>query len=196
MSGFILYSLAWPAHWIFAHFLFAFSSGIALSFWVNYGLLDAIGDVDLENQRIWRVPFALQHLPGLLLVVTMLFEKESPRWLGERGRWEDAKAVIARLSRKSIDHPDVVQEADEIKADLEKNVRISIVEQFRQATSSGKMFYRCSLPVIMWVLLFCCWCPIYSYLWINVQDGLPTMDRCQQYELLFSGYFPGTRHAE
>lgn len=131
-----------------SHYSF-FCSGIALSFWVNYGLLIDIGDEDKNNEKIWRVPFALQHIPGVLLVVTMLFEKESPRWLGEKGRWEDAKAVISRLSRKPMDHPDVVNEADEIKADLEKNVRISLMEQFRQATSSPKMFYRCSIPVIM-----------------------------------------------
>lgn len=128
--------------------------GIALSFWVNYGMLIAETDDDINNQRIWRIPFALQHLPGILLVVTMFWEKESPRWLGEKGRWEDAKAVIARLARKSIDHPDVVFEADEIRADLEKNVSLSFKEQFKQATSSGKMFYRCSLPAIMWVYLF------------------------------------------
>ncbi|KIM24283.1 hypothetical protein M408DRAFT_331817, partial [Serendipita vermifera MAFF 305830] len=123
--------------------------GIALSFWVNYGMLVQIGDEDTHNEKIWRIPFALQHLPGILLVVTMLWEKESPRWLGERGRWEDAKVVIARLSNKTTDHPDVVNEVDEIRADLEKNIRLSFGEQFRQATSSGKMFYRCSIPAIM-----------------------------------------------
>lgn len=123
--------------------------GIALSFWVNYGMLVQIGDTDIHNQVIWRVPFALQHVPGLLLVITMIWEKESPRWLAEQGRWDDARRVIARLSRKSVDHPDVVNEADEIKADLEKNVKLTFREQIRQATSSGKMFYRCSLPAIM-----------------------------------------------
>lgn len=127
--------------------------GIALSFWVNYGMLVQIGDTDIHNQVIWRVPFALQHVPGLLLVITMIWEKESPRWLAEQGRWDDARRVIARLSRKSVDHPDVVNEADEIRADLEKNVKLTFREQIRQATSSGKMFYRCSLPAIMCVLL-------------------------------------------
>ncbi|KIM24299.1 hypothetical protein M408DRAFT_234257 [Serendipita vermifera MAFF 305830] len=124
-------------------------TGIALSFWVNYGMLVQIGDDDINNQVIWRVPFALQLLPGILLVSTIFWEKESPRWLGEQGRWEDAKAVIARLSKKTVDHPDVINEVDEIRADLEKNVKLSFKDQFRQATSSGKMFYRCSIPAIM-----------------------------------------------
>jgi len=129
-------------------------TGIALSFWVNYGMLVQIGDTDITNQVIWRVPFSLQLLPGILLVSCMFFEKESPRWLGEQGRWEDAKAVIARLSKKTVDHPDVINEVDEIRADLEKNVKLSFRDQFKQATSSGKMFYRCSIPVIMCVALF------------------------------------------
>lgn len=123
-------------------------TGIAISFWINYGLLLDIGDAN-PSSKIWRIPFALQHIPGILLVVTMYFEKESPRWLGEKGRWDEARAVIARLSQKPEDHPDVVNEADEIRHDLEKNVRLSFSEQFRQATSSGKMFYRCSLPAIL-----------------------------------------------
>lgn len=81
----------------------------------------------------------------------MIWEKESPRWLSEKGRWDEARAVIARLAQKPIDHPDVVQEADEIRADLEQRIKPTFAEQWREITSSKKMFYRCSLPFIMYV---------------------------------------------
>lgn len=109
------------------------------------------GDTDLNNETIWRAPFALQFIPGILLVVTMFFEKESPRWLSERGRWDEARAVIARLAGKPVDDPDVIAESNEIRADLEKNVKLTFKEQVKQATSSWKMFYRCSIPAIMCV---------------------------------------------
>lgn len=124
-------------------------TGIALSFWVNYAFLLRYGDGNKNENRIWRIPFALQLIPGILLVITMIFEKESPRWLSEKGRFDEARAVIARLSQKSVDHPDVVQEADEIRADLESRVKLTFPQQWREITSSGSMFYRCSIPVIM-----------------------------------------------
>jgi len=122
--------------------------GIALSFWVNYGFLNMYGE-DPDAIALWRVPFALQLIPGVLLITTMVFEKESPRWLCEKGRFDEARYVIARLSRKAPDHPDVVNEVDDIRADLDKRISLTAAQQFREMTSSGKMFYRCSLPVIL-----------------------------------------------
>jgi hypothetical protein len=46
---------------------------IALSFWINYGMLR---DRDIFSEVIWR-----SVSPGILLVSTMFFGKESPRWL-------------------------------------------------------------------------------------------------------------------
>jgi len=122
--------------------------GIALSFWVNYGFLNMYGE-NPNKVEMWRIPFALQLIPGVLLVATMIFEKESPRWLAEKGRFDEAAAVIARLSRKTVDHPDVVNEIDEIRADLDRRIKLTTQQQFREITSSRKMLYRCSLPVIL-----------------------------------------------
>jgi hypothetical protein len=122
--------------------------GIALSFWVNYGFLNMYGE-NPDAVAMWRVPFALQFIPGILLVATIVFEKESPRWLCEKGRFDEAKAVIARLARKPIDHPDVTNEVDDIRLDLESRIKLTAAQQFREIFSSRKMFYRCSLPVIM-----------------------------------------------
>jgi len=57
-------------------------TGICLSFFVNYGIsLDIPSPTDATK---WRVPFALQMLPGAFLLVGMLFMNESPRWLVRR----------------------------------------------------------------------------------------------------------------
>lgn len=122
--------------------------GIAFSFWVNYGLLEQYGDSPDVPQQ-WRTAFALQLLPGVLLVASMFTQSESPRWLAEKGRDEEAKLVLAKLRGVSVQDPVVVEEHRLIREDFEGRVKLSLGEQFREATSSKKMFYRCSLPFIL-----------------------------------------------
>lgn len=49
---------------------------------------------------------------------------ESPRWLIKRGREEDAAAALSRLTRLPSDHPEVTQELNEIKENLEHELAI------------------------------------------------------------------------
>ncbi|WP_432510798.1 sugar porter family MFS transporter [Kineococcus sp. SYSU DK001] len=51
----------------------------------------------------WRWMFALALVPALVLVVGMTRLPESPRWLVEAGRTEQARAVLARLRRPEDD---------------------------------------------------------------------------------------------
>ncbi|HET9382529.1 MAG TPA: sugar porter family MFS transporter [Streptomyces sp.] len=59
----------------------------------------------------WRTMFALAVLPAVVLGAGMLFLPESPRWLVERGRREEALTVLARLRPAGAD---VAREIDEI----------------------------------------------------------------------------------
>ncbi|KAG9126402.1 hypothetical protein FRC07_003551 [Ceratobasidium sp. 392] len=122
--------------------------GIAFSFWVNYGLLEQYGDsIDVPQQ--WRTAFGLQLLPGTMLVACMLFQNESPRWLAEKGRDDECKRVLARLRGLPPTDRLVEEEYALIRADFEGRVKLTFGEQFREATSSKKMLYRCSLPFIL-----------------------------------------------
>ncbi|KAG8688238.1 hypothetical protein FRC11_005805 [Ceratobasidium sp. 423] len=122
--------------------------GIAFSFWANYGLLEQYGESPNVPHQ-WRIAFGLQMLPGALLVAFMLFQRESPRWLAERGRDDECKEVLARLRGVNVHDPVVEEEYTLIKADFEGRVKLSFAQQVREATSSRKMFYRCSLPFIL-----------------------------------------------
>jgi len=83
------------------------------------------------------------------LVASMLTQSESPRWLSEKGRDEEAMRVLAKLRGVSIEDPVVMEEHRLIREDFEGRVKLSLGEQFREATSSKKMLYRCSLPFIL-----------------------------------------------
>jgi SP family arabinose:H+ symporter-like MFS transporter len=46
----------------------------------------------------WRWPLALGLIPALLLLIGLLFAPESPRWLVERKRWEEALTILTKIN--------------------------------------------------------------------------------------------------
>jgi SP family sugar:H+ symporter-like MFS transporter len=122
-------------------------TGICLAFFVNYGINLDITDPTSEAK--WRIPFALQILPGACLLVGMLFMNESPRWLVEKNRVTDAAKALATVRGKPIDDPDVIQELDEIIQDFNGHEKMPLMAQIRAAGSSKKMFYRTSFGIIL-----------------------------------------------
>ncbi|KAH5760740.1 hypothetical protein HBI88_178010 [Parastagonospora nodorum] len=122
-------------------------TGICLAFFVNYGINLNIADATSEAK--WRIPFALQIIPGAILLVGMPFMNESPRWLVEKNRPADAAKALATVRGKTVDDPDVVQELDEIIQDFNGHEKMPLIAQMRAAGSSKKMFYRTSFGVIL-----------------------------------------------
>lgn len=121
-------------------------TGICLSFFVNYG-------IDLQIKSLssakWRIPTALQMLPGVFLMVGIVFQNESPRWLVEKNRIKDAAKALAHVRGKPVDDKDVQQELDEIVEDFRGREKLSLRQQLKVATSSKAMFYPFSFAVIL-----------------------------------------------
>lgn len=46
---------------------------------------------------VGRFPLAFQLVPGLLLAAGIFFIEESPRWLMEKDRFEEARTVLEKL---------------------------------------------------------------------------------------------------
>jgi SP family sugar:H+ symporter-like MFS transporter len=88
-------------------------------------------------------------LPGALLFIGMLFMNESPRWLVEKNRIDDAAKALATVRGKPINDPDVMQELDEIIQDFSGHEQMPLMAQIRAAGSSKKMFYRTSFGIIL-----------------------------------------------
>lgn len=76
LSGLLQWMLCWG-------FLFAQ--------WIGYGC----NFVDSAFQ--WRFPLAFQLLPSLALVGGIWFLQESPRWLMEKGRYDEARESLRKL---------------------------------------------------------------------------------------------------
>ncbi len=66
-------------------------TGILLSYLANWGLSHLGPDS-------WRWMFAVAAVPSVFFFVTLWFVPESPRWLTERGREDEARRVLARVN--------------------------------------------------------------------------------------------------
>jgi MFS family permease len=65
----------------------AISGGILISYLLDFAF-DSAG-------WGWRPMFAAAVLPAVALAIGMLLMSHSPRWLGMRGRWDEAGAVLS-----------------------------------------------------------------------------------------------------
>ncbi|KAG2131440.1 general substrate transporter [Suillus bovinus] len=113
--------------------------GNMLAFWVNYSVSLNIS----PGQMQWRLPFIAQIIPGALCVFFMLFQPESPRWLVERGHYDEAATVLAYIARKDQDDDAVVLTLSEIRADFIGKHRLPLLTQFRKMGESKITFLRC-----------------------------------------------------
>ena len=57
-------------------------------------LWTGVGESKWHNPNQWRLGFAIQSIPALVLGVGVLFVGESPRWLCLKGRHEEAEKAF------------------------------------------------------------------------------------------------------
>ena len=87
---------------------------LSLAFWINY----AVSKWEHPTDEQWRVPMAIQMIPGGLLFIGMVFQKESPRYLITHDRLEEATANLCRIRGLPADHPFVATELREISRSI------------------------------------------------------------------------------
>jgi len=68
----------------------------------------------------WKWDFGLAAIPSVILLVGFLFCPESPRWLVQKGRKEDAREVLRRMRRKGEGIDQELEEIVEIVKEDEK----------------------------------------------------------------------------
>ena len=55
-----------------------------------------VGTSKMSSTWSWRLPLLLQIVPPIIVIVCALFCPESPRWLIQKGRLEEAKAILCK----------------------------------------------------------------------------------------------------
>ncbi|KAI0880240.1 general substrate transporter [Annulohypoxylon maeteangense] len=86
-----------------------------IGFWINYGVNENISST---SDTQWRIPFALQLAPGTLLIVLMLLQPESPRWLIKTGDTDKAIRVLGQIRCLTQDDGYIAWEVGAIKQQL------------------------------------------------------------------------------
>lgn len=85
-------------------------------FFVSYGTSFVKGTAS------FRLPWALQMIPALVLLVFLPMMPRSPRWLASKDRWEEATEVLARLHAggNQMD-PLIIAEVNQIREAIRYN---------------------------------------------------------------------------
>ncbi|CCO31714.1 putative quinate permease AltName: Full=Quinate transporter [Rhizoctonia solani AG-1 IB] len=122
-------------------------TGVMLSFWTNYGLqTNAKSELD---HWTWRAAFIIQMVPGVVMTIGMVTQPESPRYLVQRGRIEDAARSLGRLRGRPADDPAVRGVLSEIIADFEGRAHLNLWQQCKASFKDATTFYRVFISIIL-----------------------------------------------
>ncbi|KAI9791304.1 MAG: hypothetical protein M1816_004085 [Peltula sp. TS41687] len=114
----------------------AITWGILIQYFIQYGSSFVGGGPQNLSQdtAAFRIPWGLQIIPAVILVIGLFFFPKSPRWLGAQDRWEEAIQVLADLhGHGDMNHPKVLAEYQEIEEALSF--------EREHAVSSLKVYY-------------------------------------------------------
>ncbi|KXJ94921.1 sugar transporter [Microdochium bolleyi] len=91
-------------------------TSIALAFWINYAV--SLWKVDASDERQWKTSMAIQIIPAALMVIMIPFVPETPRYLINHGKSEQALKNLTKLRKLDADHPYVQVEYREMEAQV------------------------------------------------------------------------------
>ena len=119
------------------------TAGIFLGYCTNYGTKT------YENSVQWRVPLGLCFAWAILMIIGMSFVPESPRYLVEVGRVEEARRSLARVNKVSVDDALVAVELEHIEASVEAEKLAGSASWSELVTGKPSMFRRTLMGIMI-----------------------------------------------
>ncbi|KLO82151.1 Uncharacterized protein LW93_9333 [Fusarium fujikuroi] len=123
---------------------FMLGIGALIASWTGWGTF-----TNFSDNRQWRIPLGIQIIPAVILGALIFVFPESPRWLMDQGKQDDALKTLARLhSNGNEDDPWVRAEIEQIQesiADEHANGAKSYLELFRDVSCFRRLLIACGL---------------------------------------------------
>ncbi|KAK5700268.1 hypothetical protein LTR17_023074 [Elasticomyces elasticus] len=107
--------------------------GSTFAYWLDYGVSLHIKSSTLQ----WRVPVAIQIIPGGFMFIGLCFLKESPRWLTKNGKHQKAAESLAWSRCAKMDDPELLEELAEIRASCEEELRMTEGVTWKECIQPG-----------------------------------------------------------
>ncbi|KAL5406365.1 hypothetical protein PMIN06_012849 [Paraphaeosphaeria minitans] len=122
--------------------------GGLVGFWINYGMSQSLP----YGRNQWLIPFAVQLIPaGIVLIGSLLFLRESPRWLWTRGRREEGVATLCWLRKLQPDDTYILEEIEMMDLQIQ-GLPSGFIKPIRLALTDSKVLWRLFLGHMLFVL--------------------------------------------
>jgi MFS family permease len=120
------------------------ASGIALASWVNFGL-----SFHQQSSVCWRLPLALPLVFCALICTSAFFFPESPRWLVQRGKLDEAKTVLSILEDIDVESEHIAVEVQCLQDAY--NIQSAREQGFFDLFKAGRqrLLYRTCLSILI-----------------------------------------------
>lgn len=105
--------------------------GVVIAYWLNFGT--SYSDLSVQ----WRFPLAFQAVFAIFLVLQIIGLPETPRWLVQHDRTDEAIDIVARLQSKDIQDTDVLSVVGNIQTVLEEEQKDGPFK-FKELFTMGK----------------------------------------------------------
>ncbi|EDO15762.1 hypothetical protein Kpol_1049p20 [Vanderwaltozyma polyspora DSM 70294] len=119
------------------------TAGIFLGYCTNYGTKN------YDNSVQWRVPLGLGFAWALFMLGGMTLVPESPRYLVQEGRIEEAKRSLAISNKCTVDSPVVIGEYENIAAGVEAERSAGSATWGELFSTNGKILQRVIMGVMV-----------------------------------------------
>ncbi|PYH83330.1 general substrate transporter [Aspergillus uvarum CBS 121591] len=117
--------------------------GIFLAYLIN------LGTHNLDGTAQWRITLGITFVFALALGAGMTFFPESPRFAYRHGRIEEARNTMSKLYGVPENHRVIINELDEIRAQLEAE---NVSQKWHEFITAPRMFYRIALGMVLQAL--------------------------------------------
>ena len=119
--------------------------GFALTQWINFGFYHI-----QDRSASWRGSLAIPSLFSLIIITSIFFLRESPRWLVLKNQSASAQQTLAILRAKDMASPEILDELRGIELSLEETAGSAL--RLRDVFTTGgedKLLYRFLLCVTL-----------------------------------------------